>query len=125
MEQSQALYPADEIKLCALTDIDDGGSRGFLREGNEDRVFAVRQAGNVEVYLNSCPHVWRPLEYRHDRFLSAQRDQIICHAHGARFSIASGLCHYGPCMGERLLRVEASVRDGDVYIRLPLPAPPH
>jgi len=57
--------------LCGLDDLPDGGARGLLRQGNDDRVFAVRRGNVVNVWLNDCPHNHRPLAYRQHRVLSA------------------------------------------------------
>ncbi|ROM83205.1 (2Fe-2S)-binding protein [Pseudomonas brassicacearum] len=91
------------IALCRLDELLEGQARGFDPLGaGKDSVFALRHHGEVRVYRNSCPHLAVPLEYRKDRFLSADGSQIICYAHGARFLPDSGLCVYGPCLGERL-----------------------
>ena len=49
----------NETTLCALDDIPDGGSAGFVTALGERRaaVFAVRQGDAVFVYENSCPHI--------------------------------------------------------------------
>jgi nitrite reductase/ring-hydroxylating ferredoxin subunit len=105
-----------EQRLCALAELPDGDSRGLLRRGNDDQVFAVRRGQQVYVYRNDCPHDHRPMELRQDKFLSADRQHIVCYAHGAHFEIESGLCFAGPCDGERLARVPSRVDDGVVWI---------
>ncbi|WP_053213737.1 Rieske 2Fe-2S domain-containing protein [Pseudomonas sp. Q12-87] len=91
------------IALCRLDELLEGQARGFDPLGaGKDSVFALRHHGEVRVYRNSCPHLDVSLEYRKDRFLSADGSQIVCYAHGARFLPDSGLCVYGPCLGERL-----------------------
>lgn len=112
-----------ERRLCRLDDIPDGASKGFLPRDGDDQIFAVRRGGEVVVYLNSCPHNWRPLEYQRDRFLSPAGDRIICYAHGAHFDIASGACFAGPCQGRSLVRVPVLVEDGAVWISSTLPEP--
>ncbi|MFT4190624.1 MAG: Rieske (2Fe-2S) protein [Comamonas sp.] len=102
--------------LCRLDELPDGGSRGLLRQGNEDRVFAVRQGGEVFVWRNDCPHNHRPLEYRQDAFLSGDGSHIVCYAHSAHFDIRSGHCFDGPCKGKALTPVPSALRDGVVWI---------
>jgi nitrite reductase/ring-hydroxylating ferredoxin subunit len=105
------------MALCRLDEISDGGARGLLRVGNDDRVFAVRLGQEVFVWLNDCPHNHRPLEYMQDRFLSADAQHIVCYAHGAHFDIRSGHCFAGPCEGERLTAVPSRIDDrGTVWI---------
>lgn len=115
----------DEQLLCHLDEIPDGGARGLLRQGRDDRVFAVRQGVQVSVWLNDCPHNHRPLDYRQDQFLSGDGQHIVCYAHSAHFAIHDGHCFAGPCAGQYLTRVPARLAaDGSVWIAVPLPAAP-
>jgi nitrite reductase/ring-hydroxylating ferredoxin subunit len=110
-----------ERLLCRLSDIPDGQARGLLREGLDDRLCVVRQGGQVFAWLNDCPHEHRPMEYRQDRFLSADGRHLVCHAHAALFEIQTGRCVAGPCRGEHLVAVPARVIDGKVWIPAELP----
>jgi len=110
-----------ERRLCHLDDLPDGGSRGLLRQGLDDRLCVVRLGDEVFVWLNDCPHEHRPMEYRQDQFLSGDGGHIVCYAHSAHFDIRSGHCFAGPCAGEHLVKVPASVRDGAVWIPTELP----
>lgn len=103
-------------RLCEVEDIANGQALGLLRENGEDRVFAVRQGAIVHVYLNSCPHNWRPLEFKRHQFLSADGEHIICYAHGAHFEISDGSCFHGPCVGQNLIKLDAKIEDGWVVI---------
>ncbi|WP_084545087.1 Rieske (2Fe-2S) protein [Derxia gummosa] len=114
---------AAEQRLCRLADLPDGGARGLLRDGDHDRVCAVRQGDEVFVWLNDCPHQHLPMEYRRDRFLSADGSHLVCYAHSAHFDLRTGLCFAGPCLGERLVRVPARVVDGEVRVPAVLPSP--
>ena len=113
-----------ECELCRLEEIPDGHARGFLPHKREDRLFAVRRGQQVRVYINSCPHNWRPLDFAQDRFLSADCREIVCYAHGAHFSIDTGECTAGVCLGEFLIRVPARVANGMILIPLELPQAP-
>ncbi len=91
--------------LCRLDDLPDGAARGFApTPGGFTGLFAVRQGGEVLVYVNACPHLGTPLDWTPDRFLSADGRRILCATHGAEFRIADGECLRGPCLGERLER---------------------
>ena len=116
--------PDQELRLCQLADIDDGDARGFLPEEWSDQVFVVRRGGEVFIYLNSCPHQWIELNYAKDRFLSGDRRQIMCFAHGAHFDIATGECTEGVCEGDFLIRVPHRIEDGWILIPRPLPSHP-
>lgn len=104
--------------LCRLEEIPDGGSRGF--DGPTNRhigLFAIRKGAVVRVYINSCPHIGIPLELVKDRFMDRKAETIICFTHGARFRIEDGLCTSGPCQGDALEMVPASLDDeGQVLI---------
>ena len=124
LSSSAGSQAAGERVLCRLQDIPDGQSRGFLPVEREDRLFVVRRGESVRVYINSCPHNWRPLEFAQDRFLSADGREIVCYAHGAHFSIDTGVCTAGICEGEALIPVPVRVEDGNILIPLELPQRP-
>ena len=115
---------SDERVLCPLAAIPDGGARGFLRQQRDDRLFVVRRGDGIPAYINSCPHNWRPLDYAQDHFLSADGREIVCYAHGAHFSIDSGECTDGVCIGQFLIAVPARVNNGMILIPLELPQTP-
>src|SRR6218665_2308102 len=102
-----------DFSLCRLDELVEGQARGFdpLQHGR-DSVFALVHEGQVRVYRNSCPHLDVRLEYRKDRFLSADGQLIVCYAHGAQFLPDSGLCIYGPCLGERLSALQWRLEGG-------------
>ena len=112
--------------LCRLDELEEGRARGFdpLAQGR-DSVFALRHDHQVRVYRNRCPHLDVRLEYRKDRFLSADGQLIVCYAHGAQFLPATGECIYGPCLGQRLEALPFSEKDGWLLVRMPeeLPQP--
>jgi nitrite reductase/ring-hydroxylating ferredoxin subunit len=112
---------SEERLLCRLEDLADGASRGFLRRGNDDQVFAVRQGDKVFVWLNDCPHEHRPLEYRQDKFLSGDGGNIVCYAHSAHFDIQSGHCFAGPCTGQALVPVPVRIDGAGVFVPAVLP----
>lgn len=99
------------IRLCARSDLIDGAARGFDPEGRgSDTVFVVRRGDEVVGYRNACPHVGgAPMAWRKDAYLNADGSRIVCHAHGAQFDIASGLCLLGPCVGQSLQRLAVHV----------------
>ncbi|MFP6851020.1 MAG: Rieske 2Fe-2S domain-containing protein [Pseudomonas sp.] len=102
-----------DIALCLMDELVEGQALGFdpLQVG-KDSVFVLRHGGEVRVYRNSCPHLDVRLEYRKDRFLSADGSHIVCYAHGAQFLPESGLCVYGPCLGEHLSALRWHLDDG-------------
>ncbi len=104
--------------LCALAEIDDPGAKGFVvdkADGTRQRIFVVRQDGEVFGYVNSCPHVGAPLNLEDDKFLDIFKSGILCANHFALFEIESGYCVRGPCKGRSLEPFPVTVRDGKVW----------
>ena len=108
------------IRLCGLEEIPDPGSREFSWEegGWPLELFVVRQGDRAFAYLNRCPHAGHALNWQADRFLTAERDLILCQSHGARFTIAEGLCVLGPCPGAALRSIAVVLRDGDIFVHI-------
>jgi nitrite reductase/ring-hydroxylating ferredoxin subunit len=113
----EALIPPKMRTLCRLEDLSDNASKGFPpAAGGFAGLFAVRQAGAVHVYVNSCPHLGVPLDWMPDRFLSADGSRIVCATHGAEFRVADGECIQGPCRGDRLEQVMTQINDGTLLV---------
>jgi nitrite reductase/ring-hydroxylating ferredoxin subunit len=107
-----------DIRLCRLSDLIDGESRGFDPQGRgQDTVFVIRCGARVVVYRDACPHEGSPMAWRRHAYLNAARDRIVCHAHGAQFEIDTGRCVLGPCIGASLQRLAHRIdADGDVLL---------
>jgi len=93
--------------LCQLAALPDGAARGFDPAGTgSDSLFLVRRGDEVHAWLDACPHMQgAAMAWRKDAYLSGDGRYIVCHAHGARFDIRSGLCLLGPCEGDSLTPV--------------------
>ena len=101
-------------RLCQLTDVPDGHSKGFEIEGQA--IFVVHQRGRVFAYRNVCPHLSVPMEWQPDEFLDSDKRMIQCAVHGALFLIESGYCVSGPCTGQSLTTVPCEVRGDDIWV---------
>ena len=97
--------------LCSLAELEATGSRGFtVGEGDWPlHGFVVRASKGVAAYVNTCPHAGHPLNFRADKFLTPDRNLILCASHGALFTRDDGLCIAGPCPGQSLRRVPVVV----------------
>lgn len=104
------------IRLCASTDLAEAQSRGFSLLGR--RVLAVRRHGRVFVYENRCPHRGIPLEWQSDQFLDESGTLIQCASHGALFSIETGECVSGPCVGQELNLIPCEENAQGVWVDL-------
>lgn len=106
-----------ELRLCRQEEIKEGHSRGFdLQQKGSDSIFVLRFEGEFYVYANRCPHARVPLEYRKNRFMSADGSKIICYAHGAHFQPNTGECIHGPCRGQFLPRLKFRQKDGFIWV---------
>ncbi len=112
-----------DFPLCRMDELAEGQARGFdpLQLGR-DTIFALVHEGQVRIYRNSCPHLDVRLEYRKDRFLSADGQLIVCYAHGAQFLPGTGECVYGPCLGQRLHTLPWRLEEGWVVLEMPVKA---
>ena len=100
--------------LCHIDDIPEQQSKGF-KLGN-DNLFAVKKAGQVYLYRNSCPHLGVELNWQEDKFLDMDGMLIQCSTHGALFLIEDGECVAGPCQGQQLQKVDFEIIDGQLTL---------
>ncbi len=113
----QTLIPDEVRSLCRPEDIPDGDAIGFPpAPGGFTGLMAVRQGDKVIVYLNSCPHIGTPLDWMPNRFMSLDKQFIICATHGAEFAVSNGECLKGPCKGDYLETVPHEMRDGVICV---------
>jgi nitrite reductase/ring-hydroxylating ferredoxin subunit len=100
--------------LCRLSDIADPGAKSLYFEQWPALFngFVVRRGVQVWGYEDRCPHAGRPLAPIEDRYLTREKDLILCSAHGALFRIEDGVCIGGPCAGDRLIAWAVTV-DGE------------
>lgn len=101
--------------LCAVSDIQDPGSKGF-RVGRRERLFLVRKGKEIFAYMNLCPHQGTMLDWKPDAFLTVEQDYILCATHGAFFEIEDGMCVAGPCLGRSLAPIKIRVEDGNILL---------
>ena len=112
------------IRLCRLEDVGLGEARGFDPAGcGEDSLFIVRRPGCVTAFVNICPHQGVRLEFKKDKFLSADGSSIVCSAHGAHFDPSTGACTGGACQGQTLERLNCLERDGWLWAAVPSHSP--
>ncbi len=105
--------------VTRFDEIEDPGARGFVAGPDDAPLFGfvVRRGDELYGYVNVCPHMGRPLNWKPDAFLTRDRTLIICSAHGATFEIATGLCIAGPCPGASLRPLATRIVDGDIQVQ--------
>lgn len=113
------------VRLCradALAEIAEGRARGFdIHDAGRDDLFVLRHAGQLHGWRNACPHIdGAPMAWRRDAYLNVAGTHVVCAAHGALFDPASGECVQGPCLGQRLERVDLQIdAEQNVWVRNP------
>nr|WP_221364159.1 Rieske (2Fe-2S) protein [Sphingomonas jinjuensis] len=104
------------VALGPLDAIPDGKARNYVLQLRAGRFhgFVVRGGDSVHGYLDRCPHAGVPLAQTLDDYLTPKGDLIACSWHGALFTIESGTCVGGPCVGQALTPWPVTVRDGTI-----------
>ena len=110
-----------EIAVGRLEELEDPGCREFsIGDGDWPfRGFVVRKGDNVYAYQNFCVHVGHPLNWSPGRFLTKDKQALICASHGATYEIETGYCFAGPGNGRALRKVAVELRDGVIYVTGP------
>jgi nitrite reductase/ring-hydroxylating ferredoxin subunit len=96
--------PPPGTVLCALSELTDPGTKGFRFRENRKLFagFVLLFEGELRGYVDSCPHAGWPLAAWEDRYLTREKDLILCGGHAALFRPLDGACVAGPCMGTHL-----------------------
>ena len=113
LEQDAAAQP-----LCRADELAERGRAvvfDVLLWRQPARAFALRFDGRLVAYINRCAHVPTEMDWQPGEFLDAERRNIVCSIHGATYAPESGRCVGGPCGRGRLIALEVSESDGQVY----------
>jgi nitrite reductase/ring-hydroxylating ferredoxin subunit len=104
------------INLGPLDLIADGGARNYVLQIGDKRFhgFVARRGEAVFGYVDRCPHQGLPLAQELDQYLTPDGGLIQCSWHGAVFTVETGACVGGPCVGSRLTPWPVEARDGRV-----------
>jgi nitrite reductase/ring-hydroxylating ferredoxin subunit len=109
---------ADELyPLCPIADLPPGGELAFApATANAPPLFAIHGPEGPVTYINACPHLGLPLDWKPGKFLTADGTHILCATHAAEFRITDGLCLRGPCRGDTLTKVPCTVVNGTLMV---------
>ena len=103
--------------ICKVNDLEELECREieWRRAGAHGETgFIVKKNGEIHAYVNSCPHSGAPLNWQKNQFLDIFKTHILCTIHGARFQISDGLCIEGPCVGQRLKKLNATIHNESI-----------
>jgi len=104
--------------LCKTSNIEDPGSKSFEIKIKRKRqsIFVVHKDGQFFAYYNKCPHTGASLEWQQDQFLDMDKALIQCATHDALFTIDSGECIAGPCVGDALQPLPLSIESDQIIL---------
>ena len=103
-------------KICMTEEVPEREARAYVTMKGRT-IFITQRDGQFYAYNNLCPHLQTELEYLENQFLDQDGEYIQCSTHGALFSVETGECVSGPCLGEFLEKVNLEVHsDGGIYI---------
>lgn len=110
--------PAPGTALGPLDQIADNDAREFVfgKGRSAFSMFIVRKQQSVWGYLNICPHVSLPLNFRAGQFMNDAGDRIRCTMHYAEFRIEDGFCIAGAAEKCFLEPVPVENRQGMLFI---------
>ena len=103
--------------VCRSSDVNEDECFGAVVKGVS--LFLVRKHGELNAYINCCPHVGVPLEWQPNQFLDSSLSLIQCSTHGALFTIEEGNCVSGPCVGDHLQKLRVEECHGEIHVALP------
>lgn len=117
---SKVVIVAGATALCRLDAINDGDAMAVdaVLDGIEQGLVVLRRGDQAHVYVNICPHAGRRLDWAPGRFL-VKDGILVCAVHGSSFQTDTGLCVSGPCRGDSLRELPATVIDNQVVLDPP------
>lgn len=101
--------------VCHLDDIPEGSAARLLTAGNN--LILIQKKGRLYAYRNECPHMNLPLTNRFNCTMDKEKKHLVCAQHAAEFSLESGLCVKGPCLGMKLEPVSIELTDDNVLLK--------
>ena len=106
------------INVAKLSDIEEGSATNAVIElaDGHRHLILTRKADEVNVFLNSCPHTGVRLDWKVGVFLTVDKAHLQCSTHGALFELDSGFCVAGPCINQRLVKLQTKVYDQAIYV---------
>jgi len=105
--------------LANLQDLapDSVHAREVWIDGELESLILYRDAaGDVQGWLNICPHAGRRLDWSPGQFLRSKQGELVCAVHGATFALPQGACVAGPCRGESLRKVALQCENGEIRL---------
>jgi len=105
------------VTVARVGELAAGQTKKFLLhiDGHEEECFVVNHQGALHAYVNRCCHVPMTMDWIENRFLTEDKQFVLCATHGACYLPDTGECVSGPPCGKFLMRVPLAI-EGDVVM---------
>lgn len=109
---------AQRIEVRQAATLGEGATVKFTFEENEQQRegFIIRRGDKLYAWRNECCHIPMTMDWVENRFLDREGKHIQCATHGALYEVESGLCVWGPPLGEHLRGLQLEESDGSVFV---------
>ena len=82
--------------------------------GEPDEVILVPCDDGVAAWINRCPHEAQRFDV--GRGVAIRHGEIVCPRHGSTFDGCDGDCDNGEASGTRLVSIELTIEDDEIYL---------
>jgi nitrite reductase/ring-hydroxylating ferredoxin subunit len=89
--------------------------RGADRRPREALVL-LGSDGEPRCYLNLCRHLPIPIDLGSRRYLTQNKQHLLCGTHGALYRLDDGVCVTGPCLSLALQSIPLIEEQGLLYV---------
>jgi len=109
------------IVVARLGEVQPGETKKFVLQlgGREEECFIVNHGGSLYAYINRCCHVPMSMDWIENRFMTEDKQYILCATHGACYQPDTGECVSGPPFGKFLTPVPLTISGQEVIARCP------
>lgn len=109
------------IVVARVGELQPGETKKFVLQlgGREEEGFIVNHGGSLYAYINRCCHVPMSMDWIENRFMTEDKQYILCATHGACYQPDTGECVSGPPFGKFLTPVPLTISGQEVIARCP------
>jgi nitrite reductase/ring-hydroxylating ferredoxin subunit len=104
--------------LCPIAMLPENAPKFFAFNASSPTpfvYFVVKRGQRLDVFLNRCPHKDLQIGTR-DKKPSYSAGEVTCVQHKAVFSVDTGKCVRGVCVGRSMSRIEVETKNGEVIV---------
>ena len=111
----------DSVVVARVGELHHGETKKFVLQwcGREEECFLVNHGGSLYAYVNRCCHVPMSMDWIENRFMTEDKQYILCATHGACYQPDTGECVSGPPFGKFLTPVPLTISGQEVSAACP------